>query len=268
MVDGIASTQKSKVEEGQVVDVQLPEVVEGEGPVGTKMPLSILFEDEHIIVLNKPIDLVVHPAAGHQEDTLVNGLVHYLGEDFKKVKGGNRPGIVHRLDKDTSGVMVVAKTDEAYESLVEQLSQRKAARTYLAWAWGNFDEQEGTIEAPIGRSPHDRQKMAVVKRGGRDAVTHFTILERGDQAAKLEVRLETGRTHQIRVHLATIKHPVVGDKDYGGAKSPSGDPAPIERQALHAWKLKLLHPASGQEMEFTAEPGEDFIRASEALGNP
>ena len=207
----------------------------------------------------------MHPAAGHAEDTLVNGLAYYLGEDFKKVKGGNRPGIVHRLDKETSGVMVVAKSDGAYDALVEQLSKRKASRTYLCWAWGGFDEDEGTIEAPIGRSPHDRQKMAVVKKNGREATTHFSVRERTRTATLLEVKLETGRTHQIRVHLKTIKHSVVGDPDYGGLKGPGGDSAPLERQALHAYKLKLVHPVKNELMEFTAPSPADLVATGEAL---
>ena len=263
-LDTTAPRPKDPVQAGQVLEiVDLKD--DGSGPDAVSMKLDILFEDEDLIILNKPAGLVVHEAAGHAGDTLVNGLLHYLGDALRNVKGGDRPGIVHRLDKETSGCLAVAKTDAAYDSLVAQLADHSAGRTYLAWTWGLFEEDEATVEAPIGRHPGDRQKMAVVKSGGKHAVTHFKVLQRARAASLLELTLETGRTHQIRVHLSEIGHAVVGDPDYGGMQGPRGQAAPLRRQALHAWKLQLKHPATGKTLTAEAPPPPDFIDCGEKL---
>lgn len=217
--------------------------------------LDIVYEDEHILVVNKPAGLVVHPAAGNYTGTLVNALLHYLPQMAELP----RAGIVHRLDKDTTGLMVVAKTLAAHNRLVRQLQARSVSREYEAVAIGQFTGP-GKVDAPIGRHPKQRKKMAVVPHGGKPAVTHFRVLRRFDWHAHLRLKLETGRTHQIRVHMAHIHHPLVGDPLYGGRfKKPAGiDPHLAEvlrqfpRQALHAAELGLEHPASGEYMRWTA----------------
>lgn len=207
------------------------------------IPLEILYEDESILAINKPPGLVVHPAAGHWSGTLVNALLHH----FKKLSGVDpaRPGIVHRLDKETSGILLIAKTDEAHLALSNQLKDRKMEKIYLAVVHGKVKNEKGTIRKPIGRNPSDRKKMAVV-RTGKEAITHYRVLKRADNRTLLECKIETGRTHQIRVHLAGIGHPVVGDTVYGKKK---GD-AP--RQLLHAWKATFTHPTSGQRLSLEA----------------
>ena len=265
--DEVAARPKDPVRSGQKVSIQNPLSSDDDAPSAeSSIDLDILFEDEHLLLLNKPSGIVVHEAAGHYGDTLLNGILHHLGESHRAVKGGDRPGIVHRLDKDTTGCMAVAKTNLAYDSLVSQLSDHSAGRTYMAWVWGEFEEKEGTIEAPIGRHPGDRKKMAVTHNGGKDAVTHFTVRESARGATLLEVKLETGRTHQIRVHLSEISHPVVGDGDYGGKKDKQGRQAPIQRQALHAFRLDLKHPATGEAISVEAPLPEDFLEASRVFG--
>jgi len=207
------------------------------------MALDILFEDADLLVLNKPPGIVVHPAAGHDEGTLVNALLHHCGAELSGIGGVARPGIVHRLDKDTSGLLVVAKTEPAQLALVRQLQARTVKRTYLALVRGRV-ERDGTVEAPIGRHPVQRTRMAVVA-SGKPAVTHYRVRERFAAHTLLECGLETGRTHQIRVHLASIGHPLEGDPVYAGR-----GPAIFPRQALHAWKLAFDHPASGAPMAF------------------
>lgn len=219
------------------------------------IPLDILYEDSHIIVVNKARGMVVHPAAGNPDGTLVNALLFHCKGELSGINGVIRPGIVHRLDKDTSGVMVAAKTDEAHRGLAEQIKAHTAHRTYWALVHGNIVEERGTIDAPIGRHPKDRIKMAVIVKGGREAVTHFRVLKRFGDYTWVECKLETGRTHQIRVHMAYIHHPVVNDPLYGLKK----DHFPIEGQALHSHCLDLVHPVTGETMHFEAPAPADFM---------
>ncbi len=226
------------------------------------IPLEIIYQDSHLAIVNKPKGLVVHPAAGNWEGTLVNALLYHL-DDLAGIGGELRPGIVHRLDKDTSGLMIVAKHDEAHRYLASQLKQRRIRRHYLALVHGQVKQEQGTIDAPIGRHPKDRKRMAVVE-GGRAAVTHFTVLERFPRHTLLECRLETGRTHQIRVHLSAIHHPIVGDPVYGRR----GDQLGAASQMLHAYYLGFHH-LDGKWMEFTKEPPKEFQAAVEkARGLP
>ena len=233
------------------------------GLVPADIPLAVLYEDSDLIVLDKPAGLVVHPAPGHAADTLVNALLHHCG-DLQGIGGELRPGIVHRLDKDTSGVLVVAKNEPTHAALVAQFAAHSIRKEYLALAWGTPKKRSGTVELPIGRHPIHRQKMAVTEKG-RAAVTHYEVLAAGPLASLLRVRIETGRTHQIRVHLAHLGHPVVGDATYGRARH--GLPADLEipRQMLHAHVLEIVHPRTGRPLAFTAPPPADFLAARKIL---
>ena len=219
------------------------------------IPLDIIYEDAHIIVINKPRGMVVHPAPGNPDGTLVNALLYHCQGELSGINGIIRPGIVHRLDKDTSGVMVAAKSDEAHRGLAAQIKAHTAHRTYWALVHGNIVEDKGVVEAPIGRHPKDRIKMAVTFKGGRDAITHFTVIKRYGDLTWVECKLETGRTHQIRVHMAYIHHPVVNDPLYGYKK----DDFPIDGQALHSHALDLVHPITGEAMHFEAATPQDFL---------
>ena len=219
------------------------------------IPLYIIYEDAHIIVINKPRGMVVHPAPGNPDGTLVNALLYHCQGELSGINGIIRPGIVHRLDKDTSGVMVAAKSDEAHRGLAAQIKAHTAHRTYWALVHGNIVEEKGVVEAPIGRHPKDRIKMAVTFKGGRDAITHFTVIKRYGDLTWVECKLETGRTHQIRVHMAYIHHPVVNDPLYGYKK----DDFPIDGQALHSHALDLVHPITGEAMHFEAATPQDFL---------
>lgn len=245
-VKGRPAKANHKVQPGEAVSLTVPPpepvAVEAEA-----IPLDVVYEDAEVVVVNKPRGMVVHPAAGNWRGTLVNALLARC-DDLSGVGGEVRPGIVHRLDKDTSGVMVAAKSDRAHASLAKQIKDRTAGRKYLALVHGNVKADEGLIDAPIGRHRTDRKKMAVDAERGREARTRFTVLERFAAYTLVACKLETGRTHQIRVHMAYIGHPVVGDPKYG----PKGSPFPIDGQALHAAELTFRHPASGAEMVFTA----------------
>ena len=259
-----------KVKAGEVLSVVVPPPEPAE-PKGEAIPLSILYEDDKVIVIDKPAGLVVHPSAGHQTGTLVNALIAHCGDSLSGIGGVMRPGIVHRLDKDTSGVMVAAKTDRAHKALSAQFADHGRTgdleRGYLAFVWGVPDRPRGTIDAPIDRHPHSRDKMAV-RKGGREAITHWEVKARylgadGKPVASLiECRLETGRTHQIRVHLAHLGHPILGDSTYGtgyrtkAARLPPPARAALEtlgRQALHAYLLAFQHPDSGEIRRFQSE---------------
>ena len=233
------------------------------GLVATDIPLDILYEDADLIVLNKPAGLVVHPAPGHAADTLVNALLHHCA-DLQGIGGELRPGIVHRLDKDTSGVLVVAKNEAAVANLVAQFSAHTVEKEYLALVWGAPKKSSGIIDLPIGRHPVHRKKMAVTEKG-RPAVTRYETLAAGPLAALLRVRIETGRTHQIRVHLAHLGHPVVGDATYGRARHGLPEGLSLPRQMLHARLLKIAHPRDGRPLEFTAPPPPDFLAAQQRL---
>ena len=235
-----------KLNENDKVEVEIPEVKEV-SIEAQDIPVEVLYEDNDIIVVNKPKGLVVHPANGNPDGTLVNALMKICKGTLSGIGGEIRPGIVHRLDKDTSGVLIVAKNDKAHLALCKQIKNREVKKTYLALTRGIIKENEATINMPIGRSNTDRKKMAVVKTG-KEAITHFKVLERFKENTLLEINLETGRTHQIRVHLSQIGYPIVGDMVYSNGKNKFG----VQGQMLHAWKIKFMHPITGKEMEIEA----------------
>ena len=236
---------------GMRVTLDLPEAEPLE-LLPEEVPLDILYEDEELLVINKPKGMVVHPAPGHESGTLVNALLHHCGDSLSGIGGVKRPGIVHRLDKDTSGLMLAAKTDRAHASLAAQLSDHSLHRVYEALLIGTPRAGEGTVDLPVGRHPRDRKKMAAGVPGGRNAVTHYRVLEVFPGYSHVECRLETGRTHQIRVHMASLGHPVAGDPLYGGKC-----PLPLSSQCLHAREICFRHPVTGQEMTFASPlPGE------------
>lgn len=239
-----------KVKDGDHIIIHVPEEKEL-ALIPQNLPLEIVYEDEDLVVINKEQGMVVHPSSGHPEGTLVNALLYHI-QDLSSINGVVRPGIVHRIDKDTSGLLVVAKNDAAHEKLSNQLKERKAERQYLALVHGDFIHEKGTINAPIARSPINRKSQAVVA-GGKEAVTHFTVLERFGDYTLVECQLETGRTHQIRVHMQYINHPVAGDPLYGPKKTLKG-----KGQFLHAKSLGFVHPMTGNEMYFECELPEVF----------
>ena len=236
--------KNDKTAVGQELCVDIPQAVEVD-IVPQNIPLDVVYEDEHVIVVNKPVGMVVHPAPGHPDGTLVNALLYHCGKSLSGINGELRPGIVHRIDRDTSGLIIAAKNDAAHLSLAAQLQDHTLARTYMAVAVGGLKEDEGTVNAPIGRHPVDRKKMAIDRKNGREAVTHWSVQERYSGYTLVECRLETGRTHQIRVHMASIGHPLLGDVVYGAKKPYPG----LAGQCLHARKLKFIHPATGEAVE-------------------
>jgi len=251
---GRPAAKNLRVQPGQVLEVQLPEPEEPEARP-QNIPLDVVYEDRDVIVVNKPTGMVVHPAPGHPDGTLVNALLYHCGESLSGIGGQKRPGIVHRIDRDTSGLIIAAKNDAAHLALAAQLADHTLARTYECLAVGNFREDSGTVDAPIGRSRSDRKKMAVVA-GGRPAITHWEVLARYPGVTHLRCRLETGRTHQIRVHLAYIGHPILGDTVYGNRKPVPG----LTGQCLHATGLRFLHPRTGRPVELTCPRPEEFER--------
>ena len=260
-VDGKSAKASLKLAEGQEVSFLLPEPEELVAKP-EDIPLDILYEDNDLIVINKPKDMVVHPAAGHAEGTLVNALLYHCRDNLSGINGVMRPGIVHRIDKNTTGVLVVCKTDAAHQGIAEQLKVHSITRRYNALVYGTFKEPEGRIDAPIGRHPIDRKKMAINHKNGKSAVTNYTVLEQfGSGYSHIECRLETGRTHQIRVHMSSIGHPLLGDDVYGSGKNPFH----LEGQALHARVLGFIHPITGQYMEFEAPLPEYFTELAEKL---
>ena len=228
-----------------------------------EIPLDIIFEDDCLLVINKPRGMVVHPAAGNYAGTLVNALLYHCGDSLSEIGGVLRPGIVHRIDKDTTGLLIVAKGDYAHRHLSEQLKTRSLSRTYFALVHGNIKEDTGTVDKPIDRDVHDRKKMAIAKTGGREAVTHYEVLERFGQYTLVKCKLQTGRTHQIRVHMKSLGHPLVGDKTYG-IKKEAFD---LEGQLLHAGAIGFIHPKSETEMAFSVPLPEDFERVLQILRN-
>jgi 23S rRNA pseudouridine1911/1915/1917 synthase len=291
-LNGVVFTDGSrKVVEGDELTLVMPAAKPAD-PVGQDIPLTVVYEDEHLIVIDKPAGLVVHPAGGHEDGTLVNALIAHCGASLSGIGGVRRPGIVHRLDKDTSGLLVVAKTDKAHQGLAKQFADHGRTgplqRAYLAIVWGFPRRPHGTIEANIERSNKNREKMAVVgEERGREAITHFTVMERypallkGKEetealASLVECRLETGRTHQIRVHMSHLGHPLLGDGLYGSGFATKAARLPeqarealaqLGRQALHAAVLGFEHPATGEELLFESDPPADFANLQAALAS-
>ena len=259
-MNGKAVKASAKTLAGAEIVFAIPEPEEPE-ILPEDIPLDILYEDSDVILINKPKDMVVHPAAGHYTGTLVNGLMYHCREGLSGINGVLRPGIVHRIDKDTTGVLVVCKNDRAHNGLAEQLAEHSITRKYRAIVCGNLKEDEGTVDAPLGRHPQDRKKMAIVRSGGKRAVTHYRVLERFGKYTYIECQLETGRTHQIRVHMASLGHPLLGDEVYGRGKSPFK----LEGQTLHAMVLGFIHPTTGEYMEFQAPLPEYFESLLEKL---
>lgn len=258
-VNGRPGKASTKLKAGDIIEVEVNDKPSSAGIAAEEIALKAVYEDAHIIVIDKPKGLAVHPGAGRSSGTLVNALLGRQGP-LSSIGGQERPGIVHRLDKDTSGLMVVAKDDLSHIRLSADLAARKVIRTYLAIVRGSFAEQSGRIEAPIGRSPSDRKKMAA-RPDGRPAVTYFEVEERFKGYTLLKLKLGTGRTHQIRVHMSYIGHPVAGDADYGGKSGELG----LKSQALHAAALEFDHPLTGGRMSFSSKPGDEFSRALSML---
>lgn len=257
---GIALNKKYKVQAGETIEVFIPDAqplaVEAE-----QIPLDIVYEDADLLVINKPQGMVVHPAAGNYTGTLVNALMGYCAKELSGINGVMRPGIVHRIDKDTSGLLVVAKNDMAHEFLSKQLKDRSLTRRYLALINGNMKKDEGRIDAPIGRNPNDRKKMCVTTKNAREAVTDYRVLERYGRYTLIECKLQTGRTHQIRVHMAYLGHSIVGDKTYGIKKEEFR----LEGQLLHAAHIQFVHPRSHKRLEFSAPLPDYFEGVLEKL---
>lgn len=259
LVNGSKKKPKYIVKKGDSIQVKIPEQKSLE-PIPQNIDLDIVYENEDMIVINKPKDMIVHPAPGNHSNTLVNALLNYT-DNLSSINGNTRPGIVHRLDKDTSGLLVIAKNNQTHKELVKQLKARSLKRIYLALVYGGLNKEEGIINAPIGRNPKDRKKMAVTIKNSKEAITHYKVLERFQNYTLIEASLETGRTHQIRVHMSYIKHPIVGDPKYTNRKNKFG----VKTQLLHARKLGLVNPRTGKYMEFTAEPPDEFKRIIELL---
>lgn len=254
-LNGSPARKNDRLRVGDSVELTIPEPREVD-IAPKQMPLDIVYEDEDVAVINKPKGLVVHPAAGHQDDTLVNGLLYAMGDSLSGINGELRPGIVHRIDKDTSGLLAIAKNDLAHTVLASQLKDHSMARTYEAIVCGSFKEDRGTVDAPIGRHPTDRKKMCVTQRNSKNAVTHWEVVERFRGYTHIRCRLETGRTHQIRVHMAYIGHPILGDTVYGHKKPELGQ----DSQCLHAGALCFRHPRDGRPVMVFA-PLPDYFQS-------
>lgn len=262
-LNGKTASKSDKVKIGDIVEITYPEPVSSEA-VPQDIPLDIIYEDDDLLVVNKPKGMVVHPAAGNPDGTLVNALLYHCGDSLSGIGGVVRPGIVHRIDKDTSGLLMVAKNDTAHLKLSEQIKEHSFTREYEAVIIGHLKEQKGSIDAPIGRSKNDRKKMAVTELNSKNAVTRYEVLEEYPGFSYVRLRLETGRTHQIRVHMAYLGHPLAGDGVYGGRNA--------ERimeggQCLHARKIGFIHPTTGKYMEFTSPLPEYFTNFLEKLRN-
>ena len=246
--DGKAVKKNYKLAGGEVLTVIMPELREVD-LAAEDIPLDIVYEDEDIVVVNKPRGMVVHPAVGNWSGTLVNALMFHCGESLSGINGEHRPGIVHRIDKDTSGLLIVAKNDIAHQGLAQQIKEHSFTRIYEAVVYGNMKREEGTVDAPIGRHPTDRKRMAVTDKNSRNAVTHYKVLKRYDGFTHVQLKLETGRTHQIRVHMAYIGHPVAGDTVYGVKKVITS----LNGQCLHARVIGFVHPITEEYIEITSE---------------
>lgn len=262
LVNGKPPKKNYKISAGDAVIITIPDIAEV-SLVPQNIPLDIVFEDEDVVVVNKPRGMVVHPAPGHPDGTLVNALMYHCGDSLSGVGGEKRPGIVHRIDKDTSGLLIVAKNDAAHLALSAQLSDRSLSRVYRAVVVGNLKQDSGTVDAPIGRHPNDRKKMAVTHQNSRNAVTHWSVLERYRGYTHVRCKLETGRTHQIRVHMAHIGHPLLGDEVYGHAKLPEKG---LVGQCLHAKELQFIHPRTGEAVHLDTELPDYFKDVLTRLG--
>ena len=259
-VNGRVVNKKQKLSAGDIVTVNVPEPVAYEAKA-EDIPLDIVYEDSDLLVVNKPKGMVVHPAAGNFDGTLVNALLYHCGDSLSGINGVMRPGIVHRIDKDTSGLLIVAKNDFAHTGLAGQIKEHSFTREYEAVVFGNLKDDSGTVDAPIGRNPHDRKKMCVTEKNSKNAVTHYSVIERYKGYTHIKCRLETGRTHQIRVHMAYLGHPVAGDLVYGVKKEKVG----FEGQCLHAKKIGFVHPRSKEYLEFNSELPQYFAEFLEKL---
>ena len=253
LVNGSPVKASYRMDDQDEVTIDLPELKEPEIEA-ENIPLDILYEDDDLLMVNKPKGMVVHPSAGHTTGTLVNAVMYHCKEDLSGINGVMRPGIVHRIDKDTTGVLVICKNDKAHNFVAEQLKEHSITRKYRAIVNGVIKEDEGTVNAPIGRHPTERKKMAINEKTGKHAVTHYRVLERFANHTYIECQLETGRTHQIRVHMASLHHPLLGDTVYGSQKNPYH----LEGQTLHAMVLGLIHPSTGSYLEVTAPLPEYF----------
>ena len=253
LVNGSPVKASYRMDDQDEVTIDLPELKEPEIEA-ENIPLDILYEDDDLLMVNKPKGMVVHPSAGHTTGTLVNAVMYHCKEDLSGINGVMRPGIVHRIDKDTTGVLVICKNDKAHNFVAEQLKEHSITRKYRAIVNGVIKEDEGTVNAPIGRHPTERKKMAINEKNGKHAVTHYRVLERFSNHTYIECQLETGRTHQIRVHMASLHHPLLGDTVYGSQKNPYH----LEGQTLHAMVLGLIHPSTGSYLEVTAPLPEYF----------
>lgn len=260
-VNGKPSAKSARLSGGETVTVDVPQLRETALPP-QDIPLDVVYEDDDVIVVNKPTGLVVHPAPGHPDGTLVNALLHHCGDSLSGIGGEKRPGIVHRIDRDTSGLIIAAKNDAAHLALSAQLKDHSLSRTYECLVTGNMKQDSGTVDAPIGRSSADRKKMAVVPTGRR-AVTHWEVVARYPGVTHLRCRLETGRTHQIRVHMAYIGHPILGDTVYGAKKPVPG----LTGQCLHATGLRFIHPRTGEPVELHCPLPPEFTAMLQKLQN-
>ena len=267
-VCGIKREKKHPLKEGDVIELEIPEAEEYEA-APENIPLDVIYEDNDIIVINKPSGMVVHPAPGNYTGTLVNALLYHCRDSLSGIGGVMRPGIVHRIDKDTSGLLVVAKNDFAHKALSEELSYHGIEREYHALVKGGFKTESGTVDLPLGRHPVDRKKMAVLKNDptAREAVTHYEVIESYGQVTYLRLRLETGRTHQIRVHMSHLGHALIGDEVYGSNKIPfeKQHASLLDGQILHAKRLSLTHPKTGERMTFECELPDNFKKLIDML---
>ena len=263
LVQGKAGSKSLRMQPGWQVEGTLPRPEMAE-ILPQEIPLDIVYEDDDLLVVNKPKDMVVHPAPGNPDGTLVNALLAHCGDSLSGINGVIRPGIVHRIDKDTSGLLIVAKNDVAHQKLAAQIQAHSFTREYEAVVYGNVKQDEGTVDAPIGRHPIDRKRMAVTEKASRNAVTHYRVLARYRGFTHVRLRLETGRTHQIRVHMAYLGHPVAGDPVYGPKKVITS----LGGQCLHARTIGFIHPRTGEYLEFTSDLPDYFTKFLKSLGAP
>ena len=262
LVNGNPAKPNYKLKPGDIIELAVPEPIELEIKA-ENISLDIVYEDNDMLVVNKPQGMVVHPAAGNYTGTLVNALLYHCGDSLSGINGEKRPGIVHRIDKDTSGLLLVAKNDNAHQKLSSQIKEHSLTRAYKALVHGNIKQDSGRIDAPIGRHPSDRKKMTITDKNSREAVTNFRVLERSGRYTFVECILETGRTHQIRVHMSKNGHPIVGDKTYGVKKEEFN----LTGQLLHAYKVGFIHPVSGEYMEFVSELPDYYMNVLDRLRN-